>query len=43
MKIQSTDCLATCVKSKKLEKNNGKQTRLAELNDEREVRLNLSD
>ncbi len=42
MKIRSTHGLATCVKSKKLGKNNGKQIRLDELNDEREAWLNVS-
>ena len=43
MKIRSTDCLATWVKSKKLGKNNGKQIRLDEPNDEREAWSSLSD
>ena len=42
MKIQSINCLAICVKSKKLGKNNGKQIRLEEPNDERKGWLNLS-
>ena len=42
MKVRFTDCLATCVKSKKLGKNNGKQIHLDEPNDEREAWLSLS-
>ena len=42
MKIRFTDYLATCVKLKKLGKNNGKQIRLDEPNDEREAWVDLS-